>query len=142
MSRIKIINHPPKLAWLLKLRFKEYSFEGGVACAFGNVVYSKDVNMDESFQIHEETHLIRQKRSKLYGVWWWTKYFLSSWFRFEEELIAYQRQFNFIRRNYPRHTHEKWLVRLATQLASPLYGNLVGVKAAEKLITEYETGTL
>lgn len=122
---IKYISEPPKLYWFLRWIFPDYDFKKGVACAFGDRVYIYGGKMEESFQVHEATHLYRQKYSRVYAVWWWIKYILSKDFRYREELIAYQNQWDYIKVRCP--IRQQWLVldKLAAQLASPLYGKVV-----------------
>lgn len=120
----RIINKRPPFWRLLKLRFPDYDHSKKIAVAFGNTVYSSDDNMDESFKVHEETHLIRQCRSQFVGVFWWVLYFISTRFRYQEELAAFGKQYGFILQNYNKNTHEKWLRMLGASLASPLYGGL------------------
>lgn len=131
---IKMVNRPPKFQWLVKIRFPEYNFEKGIALAFADRVYSCETHMDLSFQIHEQTHLTRQRESVLYAMWWWMRYFFSAKFRYREELIAYSRQYAFICKYYLQSDNMKWLDRLAKQLSSPLYGRVTNYLTARNEI--------
>ena len=127
------IQRPP--FWiLLKLFFPAYNPRGTVAVAFGRVVYANQ-DFSEDFKIHEETHLIQQKRSYLYATYWWIKYVFSRKFRFYQELDAFRRQYRFVKENKGRDLHlAEWA--FAGSLASPLYGNLVSVAGARNLIRD------
>jgi len=139
-ANIKIIYSRPPFWRILKMFFPDYDPDGTIAVAFGRVVYANQ-DFDESFKIHEETHLRQQKRSYFFAVIWWARYLFSKKFRFKQELEAFRRQYLFIK-STKGYDSFKALLNLSDALASPLYGNMVTRSQArrllESLIEEYD----
>lgn len=77
---------------------------------------------------HEYIHLQRQK---VIGTEiWWEKYLADKEFRLEEELLAYRRQYNFLKGKMDRNGLYRLVWGWSYTLASPFYGDLIEAKMA------------
>ena len=78
--------------------------------------------------VHECAHYIRQGdgADELQAKDWWMKYMSDPEFRYQEEMIAYREQYQFILRlaKGNRQTAFNAAKGLAMELSGPLYGNL------------------
>jgi len=121
----------------LKWRFPEYHPDGKVAVSCGRVVYANDRHIPEDFLQHEAVHLEQQGHSYTGAALWWLRYLTSTTFRLEQEVEAFHAQYRWIVANPRfwgiRHPREA-LPLFAEQLASPLYGSMVGIVEATNLV--------
>ncbi|KKN25263.1 hypothetical protein LCGC14_0886650 [marine sediment metagenome] len=66
---------------------------------------------------------------------WWERYIEDSRFRFMEELIAHRVEYRWLlSQGVNRRTKRAALTRTAHRLAAPLYGSMVSVAKAKKLL--------
>ena len=75
--------------------------------------------------VHETVHSLQQGRQPEI---WWDAYFKDPTFRLNEELKAYRNQFQFYKKK-----NKAWmpfLKRIASDLSSPMYGNIISYKEA------------
>ena len=129
---MKISREKPLLYWILRIIYK-INWEI-IIISWGDTVYSK-CNIPPDFIIHEQTHLKRQKFSKIYGLWWWWRYIRNQEFRLNEELVAYQNQWKFIQKTIKdRNQRSVMLDKLANALSGKIYGNIIDVYHARKMI--------
>lgn len=97
--------------------------------AYDKVIYC-DYELPEHLQVHERRHLIRQQKI---GVDNWVDNYLSdTQFRLNEEVIAYREQLESVKNRSARH---RLRIQCANDLASPLYGNIVTLQEAMKLLS-------
>lgn len=82
--------------------------------------------LPQDLRVHEGTHVEQQ------NVWsaslWWEKYLSDPKFRLEQELEAYRNQFKFyktINKGWM-----KFLQRIASDLSSKMYGNIISYPEA------------
>lgn len=105
--------------------------------AFGDKIYAphRPRTISRDLQVHESAHGVRQFQMGV--LKWWDHYLLDTEFRLAEEVIAYGAQYAELCKIEPsRHARRGNLVILATQLASPIYGNLVSRDKAKRLIAD------
>ena len=131
-TKFKLIYGRPPFWRILKVFFPEYDPDGTIAVAFGRRIYTNNV-IDQSFTVHEETHLIQQRYSYIVAVIWWIRYIASKEFRFSQELEAFRRQYKFIKTS-KHYNHKLALENLGQALASPLYGKICTKHKAMELI--------
>lgn len=83
--------------------------------------------------VHEQVHLKQQE--KLGNEAWWKLYLESDVFRFQEELLAYRAEANFIKK-YIKNREDKFHIirEIAKNFSGETYGNLVNFDEAMKLI--------
>jgi len=102
-----------------------------VIFCFGDTIFNPmGVPITRELMAHEEIHSERQGAEVLD---WWERYLADSGFRYLEELPAHAAEY---RAYCKRHGsgRDKYLNAIAQRLASPLYGNVVGVEAAKLAI--------
>jgi hypothetical protein len=104
--------------------------------AYGDTLYAPGIKDDTEIQdhlmIHEETHQ-RQQGDDVEG--WWIKYIADPEFRLSQELEAYGNQYAFVSKKDMLAIHRKnFLERIAADLASPMYGNILSLQEAESKI--------
>jgi hypothetical protein len=80
--------------------------------------------------MHEQTHMLQQKA--IGGpVKWWRQYLKDPKFRLIQELQAYRNQYKyFCRQVKDREQQFRALHKLATDLASPMYGGILSYQDA------------
>ncbi len=82
-----------------------------------------DLNrLEDHLLVHEEVH----SKQQIDPVEWWNKYLADPEFRLEQELQSYGAQYAFIKqKNILAKWKKGFLERIAADLASPMYGNLL-----------------
>lgn len=122
--------YKPQSEFPLLERYKEvFGVTPNTIFAYDKVIYC-DYELPEHLQIHERRHLIRQQKI---GVDEWVdKYLTDTQFRLNEEVIAYKEQLESVKNRSARH---RLRIQCANDLASPLYGNIVTLQEAIKLLS-------
>lgn len=90
-----------------------------------------------SLMAHETVHADRQIAMAGGPDAWWNQYLVDGQFRFDEELPAHIAEFRWFD-GRPRPERTFMLRQIAARLAGPLYGRLVTVHQAKRLITGKE----
>jgi hypothetical protein len=101
--------------------------------AYGNTIFVNQDITDYGLLVHEITHLFQQKN---YGLEkWWKKYLKDEKFRTAEEAEAYSKQYAcYLKKDVKR--AEVMLNNIAEELSGPLYGGIISVENAKKLIKD------
>lgn len=105
--------------------------KSGVLFAYDGAIYNPDgVNIPEPLIAHETVHLERQKL--ITPDTWWDRYIHKPEFRLIEEAYAHKAEYEGClgNRKYRRICEGA----IARRLAGPLYGRLVSVLSARRLI--------
>lgn len=88
--------------------------------------------MDDSIMAHEMVHLEQQGED---SEGWWELYFMDPAFRLEQEIPAYRKQVQELRRMGFNHSviafHK---ARMCKDLSGPMYGSVIGYAAAYRAI--------
>ncbi len=87
---------------------------------------------DKHLMKHEETHARQQ--AEMGAEEWWARYFVDPQFRFVQELEAYRNQYRSMN-TLPLETRIPYLQHIATDLAGPMYGDMMSVADAKTEIT-------
>lgn len=120
---------PPNIDKILR----KFKITDHTVFAYGDTLYNpigKEISQD--LMVHEETH---ERQQQAYGVEaWWQMYIDNKNFRLTQETEAYRNQFQFLKTVLNRLGRKIALDRLATQLSSELYGNIINKKEAKGLI--------
>jgi hypothetical protein len=83
---------------------------------------------------HEMTHTRQQGKNPKA---WWKKYLSDAQFRLSQEAEAYHNQYKlFVEQHKDRNICAKFLLLIATALSGRMYGNMVNISDAMKLIKE------
>lgn len=100
---------------------------------YGEVIYNPHGNyLDEPLLAHERVHSLQQSDGPLA---WWERYFVDASFRFDQEIEAYREQYRVAKRTIKdRNALNHYVRRLAQDLSSPMYGNIVSFTEALRLI--------
>lgn len=82
--------------------------------------------------IHESVHFIRQGagENENQAKDWWLRYCSDDAFRYQEEVLAYREQYQYILRNTNRPVAFNHAKRLATDLSGPMYGKICSFQTA------------
>ena len=126
-----VVDYPPNYDSILA---KFPSIKGlPVVFAYGDKLYSPTGAMiSADLKVHEVTHM-QQQGSDPEG--WWKRYLAEPEFRLNQEIEAYRNQFRFYCRAFKDGNQQmKTLIRLATDLSSPMYGSLISHQDAMTLI--------
>jgi hypothetical protein len=73
------------------------SWNSGVMVAYGDTVHTTSKGISPDLIVHEQTHF-RQQAAIGGPEIWWEKYFTDKQFRLEQELEAYEKQCDHIRK--------------------------------------------
>lgn len=111
--------------------------------AFGDRIYNPNrVDIPPAIMVHELVHCDRQKRLGGGPEMWWKAYLEHPDYRLAEEIPAhqaeYQWQLEHDQRGPPMGYRTRaafHLTNIALRLASPLYGSLVPLSEAKRLIS-------
>lgn len=99
--------------------------EDELIIAYGNIIYCPPVGMSKDLLIHELVHCERQGFAQDSARRWWEKYMSDDKFRLAEELIAYQKQYQYCCDVYKdKNKRAKILYLMAQELSSARYGNV------------------
>lgn len=101
--------------------------------AYGGKIYSPGATeLSPELHAHEKVHF-RQQGDHVEE--WWDRFLADPAFRLDQELPAHTAEYrHFCKRNRDRN-NQKWFLRvLGKRLAAPMYGGLIGVKAAMRAI--------
>ena len=129
----RIVYKPPPYLFLWRLFFPNCNFEKNVF-VWGKDIYTK-YKLDQPLFVHEYTHCEQQQLSKWYGIIWLIRYIKSPKFRLSQELEAYQNQYKYYCfRDKDKNYRAKFLNKLASDLSSPLYNNLISFSQALEAI--------
>lgn len=85
------------------------------------------------FHKHENHHIEQQNALEGGAAEWWQRYLEDPKFRLDQELAAYRVQWKYAY-IYNRQKRKELLNKIAGDLASPMYGNLITKAEAIKLI--------
>jgi len=100
---------------------------------YGDTIYAK-YELSVDLQVHEYVHSLQQIEIGGTEIWW-DRYLSDDKFRFEQEVAAYQAQHRFLKDNIKdRNKLAKERIRLAKDLSSEIYGNMIDYSAALKVI--------
>lgn len=104
-----------------------------IVFTWGDTIYKPVMAPIEAhLLVHEETHAWQQGKDPKS---WWDRYLVDPEFRFEQELEAYQHQYQALLIKYPREIRRKVLNRIAADLAGPIYGDICDKARAKELIS-------
>lgn len=108
----------------------------GIIFTYGNTIYNPSkITIPPDLIAHEEIHAIQQVSNGLTPELWWASYIEDPKFRYEQELEAYQAQYDFAVAHYGRDQRRKLLDHISKALAGPMYGSLVSPAQAKAAIT-------
>lgn len=107
-----------------------------VIFAWGDKIYNPlGIGISPELKVHESVHGNRQGGAERNIRAWWERYLVDPEFRLTEELPAHRGEYRWLcSRTRDRNLRHDYLVRVSAKLASPLYGNLVGLTEARRLL--------
>ncbi len=107
-----------------------------VIFSFGSVLYNPyAVYIPDELIAHETIHGGRQGKGEDI-LDWWQRYIDDPEFRLVEETLAHRAEYQWLLENVNRRHRRRALKQVAAKLASPLYGPMVSVSKAKKLLWE------
>lgn len=134
---MKIVKAYPPNIDQIRARFK---INNRVVFSYGDILYNPGGgHVDDSLMEHEKTHS-EQQGDDVEG--WWQEYIENKDFRFGQEVLAYQKQYQWFKENRCQKPngkirHErlrKLLVRIAKDLSGEIYGFGITYEEAKKVI--------
>ena len=107
-----------------------------VVFTYGDTLYNPfGGQITQDLLAHEMEH---QRQQLMMGPdKWWKKYLSDRQFRAVQEAMAYRKQYEAAAK-WPRIQRRELLMRLKRDLSSPIYGNIITMRDASKLITGRE----
>lgn len=128
-----VMNYPPNIEEIKKaVTVNRYT-----VFTYGDTLYAPfSSQISDHLMVHEETHMKQQTNPEE----WWARYLKDVRFRAEQELEAYHNQYEYFKSRVPDFMKRMaFLMRLAEDLASPMYGSIMSFEEAKKAI---ESGKL
>jgi predicted negative regulator of RcsB-dependent stress response len=101
-----------------------------IVLTYGNTIYSQQP-LSYGLVAHEISHVFQQL--KMGEKNWWNKYLKDDEFRMQQELEAYQNQYQCYEEHKPG-TGKIHLPKIAGDLSGTMYGNIVSLEEAKELI--------
>lgn len=133
MKEIEVIHEKPEIYERLHRTFN-VEWDKGIIIAYNGKIYCK-FNPPPQKIYHESIHLNEQE--KLGNEIWWEMYITNDKFRLDEELKAYRAEVRFIRKAIKnRNDAFEMIRRIAHDLSSQIYGNIISKDEALKLICQ------
>lgn len=100
---------------------------------YGDTIFNPaGVTISRSLMAHEEVHSARQQIDG--PQQWWARYLLEPAFRLEEELAAHRCEYAVATQGAGRGVRRSTLKLIAQRLAGPLYGKMISLDEAKRLI--------
>lgn len=107
-----------------------------VIFAFGGIIFNpENAKVTKELVAHEEIHGRRQGPTAELCFAWWRRYMKDQGFRLQEEIPAHQAEYKAYCKRHGS-GRQKALEHIASKLASPLYGNLISIPQAFRIIAE------
>lgn len=129
-----VVGFPPNYAALVKAFPSARS--GGTIFCYGDTIFNPGRGLiTPSLQAHEQVHSVRQFAMGIDA--WWDRYIADVQFRFDEELIAHQAEFAKVKDGPPMLSvtqQRRALAHIAGRLAGQLYGNIVSLQDAQRMV--------
>ena len=124
-----VIGNPPNIKKIKKY----FNVPKNAVFTYGDTIYNPNkAIIDEHLEKHEEVHT-KQHGNDPSG--WWERYFQDKEFRLSQEAAAYRVQYqsakNVVR---DREWLNKYLHKMAFDLSSHMYGNIISHQDAVRLI--------
>lgn len=134
----------PRVLTTLPPNFKEinaaFNVRGKpVIFAYGDTIHNPGgIKLAPHLMAHEKVHLSRQDGAP---AAWWRRYIADPEFRLAEEIPAHAAEYRHFRATIPAGARLADILQtIAHRLASPLYGSMVGIDEAKRLIAHGEEG--
>jgi hypothetical protein len=129
---MKIVQGFPPNIEKIKAKFN-LTGKSPIFCWGEIIYYPGGTELPEHLIVHESVHSEQQKEAGGPEIWW-AQYLDDPGFRLSQEGTAYRAQYQFIKAHDSRQVRRQMLKFFATDLSSPMYGNLVSHDEAIKLI--------
>lgn len=111
---------------------------------YGDTLYNPSgLYIPPDYMQHEEHHSGQQGHNDEGAGKWWARYFQDPYFRVDQEAEAYGIQYAWWLINGPaslrnnREMRYRKLLELAQKLAGPMYGDVINLEGAKKLIKQH-----
>lgn len=129
---MEIVNDYPPIYDEIDAAFSVRNLRGVIFC-FGDIIYNPGGGtVTPSLIAHEEVHRDRQG-SDVLG--WWRRYIDEAEFRLSEEIPAHQAEYWHVAEGANRAVRRRALKIVAKKLAAPLYGKIITLDEAKKIIS-------
>lgn len=113
-----------------------FAARAGVIFTYGQTIYNpSESTISPALKCHESVHAQRQGDDPAEIEAWWVRYLEEPIFRTEEELLAHRAEYRAMK-SWTRDPNAaaRELNRIAERLAGPLYGGVLSLSAARRLI--------
>lgn len=126
----QIVDYPPNYQEIRK----HFTAPKNTYYTYGNTIYNPDGNeIPEDILFHESIH---SKQQQHFGVpeLWWARYIIDKDFRQNQEVEAYKKQLDFIKKHTNSKIAKEALEEMARNLSSNLYNLGISYQQAYTLI--------
>lgn len=131
MIDLKISRLPPPNYEEIKKHFK---LSPHTVFTYGDTIHNPGGGpISDHLKHHESVHSVQQAEMGGPEVWW-AKYLIDPEWRLQQEIEAYREQFKMVSEAANRAGRRKWLSKIAGDLASPIYGDIISKAEAMRQI--------
>jgi hypothetical protein len=128
-----VFDYPPNIKEIRKA----FDIEGkAVVFAYGDTLYNpKKAEISFDLLAHEQVHSKQHSEYQGGASAWWSEYIANKQFRLSQEVEAYRKQWQvFCSKKTDRSDRRRFIKRIAGDLSSRIYGNVVSYDEAVDLI--------
>lgn len=129
-----VVSSPPNFDAIVE-RFP-FARNQGVIFTYGQTIYNPSgIAISSALKCHESVHAQRQGEDEEEIRQWWRRYLDEPMFRLEEELLAHRAEYRAFKgweKDSRKQAQE--LESIAARLSGPLYGNVLTLARARRLI--------
>lgn len=132
---MRVIRDRPPMFDEIDAKFKVRGMP--VLFAWGDRIFvpSGSLVVEPHLMAHEEVHGGRQGHDEPGIIAWWRQYLDDPAFRLDEEVLAHRAEYHCLLRNGGgRQARRRHLAVTAARLAAPLYGRLISIVDAKKVL--------
>lgn len=114
---------------------KRFNLKGKIVVfTYGDILYNPyNGDIPDHLLAHEQIHAEQQKKFPIVEAWW-DKYMADDKFRLDQEVEAYRAQYQYASAYMSKKLLQNLLIKIATDLSSPVYGSMINYETAKSLI--------
>lgn len=120
---------PPIYAAAVAAFGRGADFDTGTVFTYGDTIHVKNGRLSGDLVAHETTHVVQQTTYPGGPGAWWKRYIEDPQFRLAQEMEAYARQWDWVKKHVPKRQQFDMLKFFATCLCNK-YGFEMGLMAA------------
>lgn len=133
---MEVVIDTPPLFDLIAAKFNITDLRPTILFAWGTKIYSPaGLPIPAELHDHEIAHGKRQGTSEYAVRRWWHRYLDEPVFRLDEEIIGHKAEYRSLcEQTKDRNVRARFLLHVSKKLSAPLYGSLISISEAMRLL--------